>query len=65
MNNPTFGGRTQIMTFEDFYGNTLVSFYSGKNLAPEVGTEMDLTGTISSHKEFNGVNQTTLKRIKF
>lgn len=57
-------GRVQIMTF-DVDGNSVVSFYQGKFLAPEVGSKVALKGTVTKHSEFNGVNQTTLNRISF
>ncbi|MCP4341300.1 MAG: hypothetical protein GY799_21045 [Desulfobulbaceae bacterium] len=57
-------GTTQIMTM-DLEGDTLTSFYSGKKEAPEAGTVMQVTGTVTKHQEFNGINQTIINRIIF
>lgn len=65
VNDNMYGGRTQSMIFNDHLGNVIMSFYTGQRLAPGVGTEVELKGTISKHSEFNGVNQTILKRISF
>jgi len=61
--NTWTGGYTQIVTFEDDKGNSLISFYGGKKDIPKVGSKINLVGTVKKHEEFNGVRQTNLIRI--
>ena len=66
---------TSCRTVEGFYGvsicytfkvgdNILTWFCSGKGIDPdiEIGETILLTGTVKSHKEYNGVKQTLINR---
>lgn len=56
-------GYTYIYTFEDANENIFV-WFTTKYLGLETGAEVELTGTIKEHKEYEEVKQTVLTRCK-
>jgi hypothetical protein len=60
-------GESLFLCFKDKRGNVFTSFYSGKdeklwNL--NIDDNIQIKGTIKDHKEFRGVPQTVLNRVK-
>lgn len=56
-------GTYTIYKFKDEEGNILTSFYSGYNFRSYKGDIVEISGTVSNHDEFNGENQTVIKRL--
>lgn len=56
-------GDTILIKFEDEAGNRF-NWFTGRGTGLQVGTQIDVTGTVKGHKEFQGIKETTLTRCK-
>ncbi len=56
-------GWTELLKMRDEAGN-LYTWFTGSAPSVDIGEDMVITGTVKGHREFNGVNETQLTRVK-
>lgn len=57
-------GTSEIISFVDSEGHSLVVFNSGAEKGLDDGEQVKIKATVTKHQEYNGVKQTTINRVK-